>query len=116
MDSTTPLPSLRWLLDNCPCPRCLHPVTRERTVTLVDQWDVNGTHYEKTCNAWLANMDGHRDEFLKLFEKVYGRENAVKWWVYWRVFMMSCAELFGFNGGSEWFVTHYLFMRSAPRV
>jgi gamma-butyrobetaine dioxygenase len=31
-----PLPSSRWLLDNCPCSRCLHPVTRERTVTLVD--------------------------------------------------------------------------------
>ncbi|HEX3089709.1 MAG TPA: TauD/TfdA family dioxygenase [Ilumatobacteraceae bacterium] len=40
MASTTPLPSWRWLLDNCPCPRCLHPITRERTVTLVDQPDV----------------------------------------------------------------------------
>ena len=40
MTTTTPLPSWRWLLDNCPCPRCLHPITRERTVTLVDQWDV----------------------------------------------------------------------------
>lgn len=34
------LPSWRWLLDNCPCPRCLHPITRERTVTLVDQRDI----------------------------------------------------------------------------
>jgi gamma-butyrobetaine dioxygenase len=41
MTTTTPLPSWRWLLDNCPCPRCLHPVTRERTVTLVDEWDVH---------------------------------------------------------------------------
>ncbi len=40
MASTTRLPSWRWLLDNCPCPRCLHPITRERTVTLVDEWDV----------------------------------------------------------------------------
>ena len=35
-----PLPPWRWLLDNCQCPRCLHPITRERTVTLVDEWDV----------------------------------------------------------------------------
>jgi gamma-butyrobetaine dioxygenase len=35
------VPSWRWLLDNCPCPRCLHPITRERTVTLVDEWDVH---------------------------------------------------------------------------
>jgi gamma-butyrobetaine dioxygenase len=38
--STAALPSWRWLFDNCPCPRCLHPITRERTVTLVDEWDV----------------------------------------------------------------------------
>lgn len=37
MASPIALPSGRWLLDNCPCPRCLHPITRERTVTLVDE-------------------------------------------------------------------------------
>jgi len=40
MASSSPLPPGRWLLDNCPCPRCLHPITRERTVTPVDEWDV----------------------------------------------------------------------------
>ena len=39
MATTTPLPAWRWLLDNCPCPLCLHPITRERTVTLVDHKD-----------------------------------------------------------------------------
>jgi gamma-butyrobetaine dioxygenase len=38
--SAGPLPSPRWLRDNCPCPRCLHPITRERTITLVDERDV----------------------------------------------------------------------------
>jgi gamma-butyrobetaine dioxygenase len=31
------LPSGRWLLDNCPCSSCLHPITRERTITLIDE-------------------------------------------------------------------------------
>jgi gamma-butyrobetaine dioxygenase len=34
------MPPSRWLLDNCPCPLCLHPITRERTVTPVAEWDV----------------------------------------------------------------------------
>jgi gamma-butyrobetaine dioxygenase len=34
------VPSSRWLRDNCPCLRCLHPITRERTVTLIDVPDI----------------------------------------------------------------------------
>jgi gamma-butyrobetaine dioxygenase len=34
------LPSSRWLRDNCPCTKCLHPITQERTVTLIDVPDV----------------------------------------------------------------------------
>ena len=40
MAGSVPLPPARWLLDNCPCERCLHPITRERTITLVDAGDV----------------------------------------------------------------------------
>lgn len=40
MASPSLLPPPQWLIDNCPCPRCLHPVTRERTVTLIDRLDV----------------------------------------------------------------------------
>ncbi len=31
------VPSWRWLRDNCPCARCLHPITDERTVSLIDE-------------------------------------------------------------------------------
>lgn len=56
-------------------------------------------------------MDQHRDEILPLFAETYGAENAVKWLAYWRIFYMSCAELFGLNGGEEYFVSHYLFRK-----
>jgi cyclopropane-fatty-acyl-phospholipid synthase len=74
-----------------------------------NQWLVNGTHYAKTSEAWLQNMDKHRNEILPLFEQTYGAEEALKWWVYWRIFFMSCAELWNFDDGNEWMVSHYLF-------
>lgn len=72
-------------------------------------WRINGTHYSRTSEAWLRNMDAHKEEIIPLFEQTYGKEQAVKWWVYWRIFYMACAELWKFRKGTEWFVSHYLF-------
>lgn len=76
-----------------------------------ERWRVNGTHYQKTSEAWLERLDQHRTEVLALFAKVYGKEESVRWLVRWRVFFMACAELFGYAGGREWIVSHYLFER-----
>jgi cyclopropane-fatty-acyl-phospholipid synthase len=75
-------------------------------------WHVNGTHYGKTAEAWLKNMDSHKAEIIPLFEQTYGKDNAVKWWVYWRLFYMACAELWNYNDGNEWIVSHYLFQKA----
>lgn len=75
-------------------------------------WRVNGTHYSKTSEAWLSNMDKHKDEIIPLFESVYGKDQATRWWVYWRIFYMACAELWGYKKGEEWFVSHYLFKKA----
>lgn len=81
----------------------------QRDVRLLEHWHVSGRHYQLTSEAWLANMDAHRAEIMPILERTYGREHARKWWVYWRVFFMSCAELWGYGGGREWLVSHYLF-------
>jgi cyclopropane-fatty-acyl-phospholipid synthase len=83
----------------------------QRDVRLLDHWQVSGTHYQKTSEAWLANMDRERDRVMPVIEKTYGAAEARRWWVYWRVFFLSCAELFGYRGGEEWIVSHYLFER-----
>ena len=72
-------------------------------------WQVNGQHYQKTSEAWLCNMDKYRDELFPLISETYGADQAVKWWSYWRVFYMACAELWGYRKGHEWIVSHYLF-------
>ena len=42
---------------------------------------------------------------------VIGAGQALKWWSYWRVFYLACAELWKFRGGIEWHVSHYLFRK-----
>ncbi len=76
-----------------------------------NHWIVNGSHYQKTARAWLDNMDSNRNNIFGLFEDTYGKENALKWWSYWRIFFMSCEELWGYKNGNEWFVSHYLFKK-----
>ncbi|MDM0011290.1 cyclopropane-fatty-acyl-phospholipid synthase family protein [Variovorax sp. J22P168] len=77
---------------------------------LLERWRWEGTHYQRTAEAWLANMDRRRPELQALFEKTYGADADV-WWNRWRVFFMSVAELFGFSNGGQWGVSHYLFER-----
>jgi cyclopropane-fatty-acyl-phospholipid synthase len=78
---------------------------------LIESWKVNGTHYAKTAEHWLQNMDAHRAEIMPLFVQTYGAGQAVKWWAYWRVFYLACAELWKFRDGAEWHVSHYLFRK-----
>jgi cyclopropane-fatty-acyl-phospholipid synthase len=56
-------------------------------------------------------MDRERERVLPVLAATYGDGEARRWWVYWRVFFMSCAELFGYRSGQEWLVSHYLFRR-----
>ncbi len=73
-------------------------------LTLDEQWVLDGTHYARTAEAWLANLDAVRD----LIEPVVGGPHRVE---RWRVFFLACAELFGYRDGREWQVAHYRFAR-----
>lgn len=82
---------------------------------LEQQWWVDGTHYERTANDWLAGLDAQRARILEVLRAGYGAD-AARWVQRWRMFYMAVAELFGFRGGTEWGVAHYRFTRGAPGV
>ena len=84
----------------------------QQHLELSQHWQWSGTHYEKTANAWLENMDRNAEQLKPLFEKVYGQD-AAAWWQRWRIFFMACAELFGFEHGQEWIIGHFLFKKKA---
>lgn len=77
-----------------------------------NHWRVNGTHYGKTARAWLENMDKNKDKIMQIFDKHYPKGEANKWFNYWRIFFMSCEELWNYKDGSEWFVGHYLLKKN----
>jgi len=75
-------------------------------------WVVNGLHYHRTCEAWLARQDAQRAEILPILADVHGADAAALWYQRWRLFFLGCSELFRYRRGREWWVTHAL-MRSA---
>ncbi|HWU83314.1 MAG TPA: cyclopropane-fatty-acyl-phospholipid synthase family protein [Methylophilaceae bacterium] len=87
------------------------PLRFQENLKLVKQWRWDGTHYQKTANAWLQNMDANAIKVSPVLAATYGAAHVEMWRNRWRIFYMSCAELFGFNDGQEWWVSHYLFER-----
>ena len=87
------------------------PLFFQDQMQIVSQWDWPGTHYEKTANAWLANLDKNKASVLPILKEAYGDKDAKMWLQRWRIFFMACAELWGYKRGIEWRVGHYLFKK-----
>jgi cyclopropane-fatty-acyl-phospholipid synthase len=90
------------------------PLRFQRHLELVQRWRWNGTHYQKTADAWLASFDAREATVRPILAAAYGAEHAEQWRQRWRMFFMACAELFGYANGQEWYVSHYLFERRGP--
>jgi cyclopropane-fatty-acyl-phospholipid synthase len=83
----------------------------QRALAIEQLWLVDGTHYEKTANHWLARQDSRHDALMAVLREGYGDRAALQF-QRWRMFWMACAELFGYARGQEWLVAHYRFVRS----
>jgi cyclopropane-fatty-acyl-phospholipid synthase len=80
-------------------------------MVLENHWRISGLHYHKTAEAWLGNLDKNKRLLAPVLQAAYGTLEAKRWLQRWRIFFMACAELWGFRGGGEWWVSHYLFRR-----
>jgi cyclopropane-fatty-acyl-phospholipid synthase len=81
--------------------------------TLDAQWQWDGRHYARTARAWLNNLDARRAEALEVLARAPNGGDPHIQFGRWRLFLMACEELFGFEGGREWGVAHYRFLKTA---
>jgi len=87
-----------------PCPDLVERL--DIPLAVEQRWEIPGTHYGRTSEDWLRNIEARRGEVLAIFAKTYGEAEALRWYHRWRVFFLSCAELFNYAGGKEWIVSH----------
>ncbi|TGN19764.1 methyltransferase domain-containing protein [Leptospira idonii] len=83
----------------------------QKDFLIENHWIVNGTHYARTSEAWYENLLKHKDKVLEILKDTYGEKEKTKWFVYWKVFFLACAELWAYRNGEEWLVSHYLFRK-----
>ena len=81
----------------------------QRGLHLVDHWRVDGTHYNRTLRAWLDKLDRNTTEVRRIMAETYGTENETLWLANWWLFFLICSEVWNFDGGREYLVSHYLF-------
>jgi cyclopropane-fatty-acyl-phospholipid synthase len=87
------------------------PLFFQDELKIENRWRWKGTHYQKTAEAWLQNLDENREHVWPVLEQTYGRDFAKMWFMRWRMFFLAVSELFGYRNGNEWFVSHYLFSK-----
>ncbi len=87
----------------------------QKHLAVEKHWQISGRHYRQTAEAWLANMDARRRQILPVLADAYGRAQAELWFQRWRIFFMACSELWGYDDGNEWIVSHYRLKKAAVR-
>ncbi|MDJ0957938.1 MAG: cyclopropane-fatty-acyl-phospholipid synthase family protein, partial [Arenicellales bacterium] len=68
----------------------------QNNLSIEKQWSFSGSHYKRTAEAWLSNLDEYKKPITNLFDRVYGPDEGRLWVQRWRMFFMACSELFGY--------------------
>jgi len=84
----------------------------QRDLIVADEWVVPGTHYARTLEAWLSNLDAHAPEALAVLRDAgASQREARRLLATWRLFLISTQVIWSYRGGNRWLVSHYLLER-----
>ncbi len=84
----------------------------DQDLVVEKDWRINGMHYSKTLEAWLELLNQNEAIVSRIFEAHYGKGEITRWLMRWRMFLLACSELFAYNDGREWGVSHYRFVKA----
>ena len=79
---------------------------------VTQHWRWAGTHYAQTARWWLRNLDSNRSEAIKILGEAAPDRDPRILLQRWRMFFMACEELWAFDHGQEWLVSHYCMART----
>ncbi len=95
----------RWFFGDGQMPAARLLLSFQDDLLVRRRWVVDGRHYARTARAWRARLERERREIEAAFG---GAKEGRAWYHRWRLFFLSCEELFGSRGGNEWGVVHTL--------
>ena len=71
-----------------------------------ESWWMDGSHYRRTVEAWLARLDASRPAVATILRPIFGDDTKLLI-QRWRIFLMACSELVGFAGSELLGVSHH---------
>ena len=87
----------------------------QKKLKIVQSWEIEGIYYQKTLDSWLNNLEINKREISKQLSYELQPQNSKILTNRFRMFLLICSELFGFNSGKEWVVMNHLFEKEATQ-
>ena len=87
----------------------------QKKLKIVQSWEIEGIYYQKTLDSWLNNLEINKREISKQLSYDLKPQNSKILTNRFRMFLLICSELFGFNSGKEWVVMNHLFEKEATQ-
>jgi cyclopropane-fatty-acyl-phospholipid synthase len=87
------------------------PLRLQDDLRLAQHWRWDGTHYARTAEAWLHNLDCNRTNAAVILAAARPGHDPLILLQRWRMFFLACAELWAWRHGQEWLVSHYRMVR-----
>ncbi len=87
----------------------------QKKLKIVQSWEIEGIYYQKTLDSWLNNLEINKREISKQLSYELKPQNSKILTNRFRMFLLICSELFGFDSGKEWVVMNHLFEKEATQ-